>query len=87
MKNKITFWKLLSNWFWIALILGSVNMFLLKSSVVHNLIFASLGVILLIFPIYPAQMEKKYTKKQCRAFIRIVAVVEIILSFATKTFF
>ncbi len=85
--KKITFWELLVNWFWIALIFGSVNMFLIKSSIVHNLILASLGIVLLIFPIYPMELKKKYTPKQCRLFIRIIAVIEIILSFAIKSIF
>jgi len=85
MKNKITFWKLLCNWFWVALLLGLLNSFFIKISVIHNLILASLGIILVIFPVYPIELEQKYTKKQCRVFIRIVAVVEIILSFAIKT--
>ncbi len=84
MKNKITFWKLLGYWFILALILGSLNMFFVESSILHNLILASLGIILLFFPIYPQNLENKWTAKKCRLFIRILAVIEIILSFATK---
>ncbi len=87
MKKKITFWKLLSNWFLIALVLGLVNVFLLKSSILNSLILASLGIILLIFPVYPLEMENKYTTKQCKIFIRIIAIIEILLSFAVKTTF
>lgn len=87
MKNKITFWKLLGNWFVVALILGLINIFLIKSSVLHNLILAGLGIILLIYPIYPANLESKYTPKQCRLFIRILAVIEILFSFAIRTNF
>ncbi len=84
---KITFWELLGNWFIGTLILGLINMFLLKSSVFHNLILASLGIILLIYPVYPQNLENKWTPKKCRVFIRILAVIEIILAFATKTNF
>ena len=87
MKNKITFSKLFGYWFVTALILGSLNMFFLKSSILHNLILASLGIILLIYPIYPHNLETKYTPKQCRLFIRFCGVIEIIISFATKTKF
>ena len=85
MKKKITFWGLLGNWFVVTLILGLINMFLIKSSILHNLILASLGIILLIYPVYPQNLENKWTAKKCRLFIRILAVIEIILSFATKT--
>ena len=87
MKSKITFWKLFGYWFILALILGSLNMFFVKSSILHSLILASLGFILLFFPIYPKTLEKKWTAKKCRLFIRIVAIIEIILSFATRTNF
>ena len=85
MKKKITFWGLLGNWFVVTLILGLINMFLIKSSILHNLILASLGIILLFYPVYPQNLENKWTAKKCRLFIRILAVIEIILSFATKT--
>ena len=87
MKKKITFWGLLGNWFVVTLILGLINMFLIKSSILHNLILASLGIILLIYPVYPQNLENKWTAKKCRLFIRILAVIEIILAFATRTNF
>ena len=87
MKKKITFWGLLGNWFVVTLILGLINMFLVKSSLLHNLILASLGIILLIHPVYPQNLENKGSAKKCRIFIRILAVIEIILAFATRTNF
>ena len=87
MKNKIRFWGLLGNWFVVTLILGLINMFLVKSSIFHNLILASLGFILLIYPVYPQNLENKWSAKKCRLFTRILAVIEIILAFATKTNF
>ena len=87
MKKKITFWRLLGNWFVVTLILGLINMFLIKSSILHNLILASLGIILLVHPVYPQNLESKWTAKKCRIFIRILAVIEIILAFATRTNF
>ena len=87
MKKKITFWGLLGNWFVVTLILGLINMFIVKSSLLHNLILASLGIILLIHPVYPQNLENKWSAKKCRNFIRILAVIEIILAFATRTKF
>lgn len=85
MKLRITFWRLLANWFPVTVILLLVNMFTIKIPVVHNIILASLGIILLIFPIYPLNLEMKYTEKQCRIFIRVIAVLEIILSFSIRS--
>ena len=87
MKKKITFWRLLGNWFVVTLILGLINMFLIKSSILHNLILASLGIILLIYPVYPQNLENKWTPNKCKIFIRILAVIEILLAFATRTNF
>ena len=87
MKNKIRFWGLLGNWFVVTLILGLINMFLVKSSILHNLILVSLGIILLIYPVYPQNLENKWSAKKCRLFTRILAVIEIILAFATRTNF
>lgn len=87
MKKKITFWGLLGNWFVVTMILGLINMFLVKSSILHNLILVSLGIILLIYPVYPQNLENKWSAKKCRLFTRILAVIEIILAFATKTNF
>jgi len=87
MKKKIDFWTFLINWCFSAFVLGLINTFFIKISLLHNLIMASLGLILLIYPIYPKQMEVKYTEKKCRIFIRIVAVIEILLAFATRTIY
>ena len=87
MKKKITFLGLLVNWFVVTLILGLINMFLIKSSILHNLILANLGIILLIYPVYPQNLENKWTPKKCKIFIRILAVIEILLAFATRTNF
>ena len=45
---------------------------------------ASLGVFLLIHPVWPGSLRVYWSEKKCRAFIRILAVSEIIFSFMTK---
>lgn len=87
MKRKMTFWGLLGNWFIVVLVLGLINMFLIKSPLLHNLMMASLGVILLISPVWPKEMEQKYSEEKCRLFIRIVAVLEILYSFSIRITF
>ncbi|MBE6546632.1 MAG: hypothetical protein E7668_04240 [Ruminococcaceae bacterium] len=82
-KTKITFWQLLLIWFCIALPLAVLNGFFLKIPFAHNIILSTLGIILLIYPIYPIELTSKFTEKQCRIFIRTLAGIEILLSLAT----
>lgn len=85
--KKLSFFKLLSVWFGVAVVLLLANGFLLKNSILHSIILASLGLILLIYPIYPASLENRYDSKKCRLIIRVVAVIEIIMSFFVQTAF
>ena len=57
MKQRMTFWNLLGKWFIVVLVLGTINMFMIESSLLHNILLASLGVILLFFT------EKIYIEK------------------------
>lgn len=84
MKRKITFWKLLGNWFWIALVLLVINGFFIKISIIHNLILASLGMILLIYPVWPEELERKYSEKKCKLFMRAIAVCAILFAFSIR---
>lgn len=84
-KRKITFWELFGIWICVAVPLGLLNSFFVKISILHNIILATLGIVLLIYPVYPTNLTLKWKEKQCRLFIRILAVIEIILSFATVT--
>lgn len=85
--KKISFFKLLSVWFGIAVVLLLANSFSLKNSVVHSIILASLGFVLLIYPVYPDTLGDKYDNKKCRLIVRTIAVIEIILSFLVQTAF
>ncbi len=85
MKKKITFKMLLWSWCLIAFVLRFINAFTIQVPILDNIIMAGFGVNLLIYPVYPANMDKKFTEKQCRIFMRIIAVVEIIIAFAVKT--
>lgn len=84
MKPKITFWKLLEIWSIIALIMLIINGFILKISIIRNLILASLGIALLIYPVWPKQLEQKYSAEKCRFIMRVVAIIEILFAFSIK---
>lgn len=85
--KKLSFFKLLSVWFGVAVALLLANSLSLKNSVVHSMILASLGVVLLIYPVYPDSLENKYDSRKCRRIIRAIAAAEIILSFLVQTAF
>ncbi|MDD3369869.1 MAG: hypothetical protein PHP50_13485 [Lachnospiraceae bacterium] len=85
--KKISFGKILSTWFIVAVALFILNSFTLKSSIAHSVILSLLGITLLIYPAYPISLENRYDRKQCRLFIRIIALMQIIFSFLIHTTF
>jgi len=82
--RKLSFWNLLLRWFFLTLVLAVVNAYTLKSALLQNLIQASLGIWLLIWPVWPEQLGFWYAEKTCRRIIRITAAVQILLAFRTK---
>ncbi len=84
---KISFGNLIVFWVCIAIPLGLLNVFFFKVPILHNIILSTLGIVLLIYPVYPMQLTAKFTEKQCKLFIRVLAVIEILLSFVTKMTF
>ena len=82
--RKLSFWNLLLRWFCILLVLTVVNAYTLKSPLLQNLMQASLGIYLLIRPIWPEKLGWHYPEKTCRRIIRITAAVQILLAFRTK---
>lgn len=85
--KKIGFWSLLMVWFFAAIALFLLNGFTLKSSLAHSCILASLGTALLFYPAYPPVLEETHSPAWCRRFVRVLAAVEIMCSFAVRTSF
>ena len=85
--RKITFVELLVSWFCVALLLTIINGFFIKIPILHNVIMSTLGIALLIYPVYPIGLTAKFSEKKCKLFIRILAVIEIILSYTTAFLF
>ena len=86
-RRKITFVELLVTWFCIALLLVVINGFFIKIPILHNVIMSTLGIALLIYPVYPIGLTAKFSEKKCKLFIRVLAVIEIILSYTTAFIF
>ena len=82
--RKLSFWNLLLRWFFLTMVLTAVNAYTLKSPLLQNFIQASLGIYLLIRPVWPENLGRWYSETTCRRIIRITSVVQIILAFLTK---
>lgn len=85
--KQLSFYAILKHWFCAAIPLMLLNSFLIKSSLLENLIQASLGVVLLIHPVYPEALGYRYSVKTCRRIIRGIAVFEILLSFMVRHYY
>lgn len=85
--KKRSFWTFLSIWCCAACVLLLLNGFWLKSAAAHSAILASLGVWLLLFPVYPASLETRYEAKTCRKVMRLIGVLEILCAFLVRTTF
>ncbi len=83
----IGFKRLLLYWVIFAVAMGLVNSFTLKNFFLHSLIFVSLGIFLLIYPVYTYEMKVKYGIEKSKKYIRLIAIVQIIISFLIKTTF
>ena len=83
-----TFWRVF--WFWMGVAFAAS---LLDAWVLHapwyfgSLVRAGVGITLLLYPVYPESLEwetkykRAWSPERCRAFIRIVAALEILFSF------
>ncbi|MDO4732315.1 MAG: hypothetical protein Q4B50_02195 [Bacillota bacterium] len=82
--KKLSFAKLLCLWFFFALTAHMINGLTLKSSLLASLCTASLGIFLLFCPIYPQRLAYHWDEQKCKAFIRLLAVLNILLSFVIR---
>ena len=83
-----TFWRVF--WWWMAVGFAAS---ILDAAVLHapwyfgSAVRAGVGVTLLLYPVYPPALEweskhkKPWSPAKCRRFIRIIAALEILLSF------
>ena len=62
------------------MVLTAVNAYTLKSPLLQNFIQASLGIYLLIRPVWPENLSRWYSETICRRLVRIVAVAQILLT-------
>lgn len=86
MRN-MTFSKVVMTFLFFTVILNLLNGFTVKSPFLYSLILASLGIFLLLKPVYPESLEQNYDAATCKKIIRAAAIVEILISFLIKTSF
>lgn len=82
--KKPTFLGVLINWFCICVVAAIINAYTLQSWLLYSICSAGLGVYLLIFPVWPKNLGLYWSEKKCRIFIRILATVQIVLSFLNR---
>ena len=86
-----TFWRVF--WFWMGVTFAAS---ILDAAVLHapwyfgSLVRAGVGITLLFYPVYPPSFEwetkykKAWSPERCRAFVRIIAALEILFSFCIR---
>ena len=74
-------------WLVLAVAAYVVNSLTLQSALLQRCVMASLGVCLLIRPVWPESFGVYYDEKTCKTMIRICGAMEIISSFAVRAFF
>jgi len=80
-KGGLSFFKVFVIWFIIDLIALSVISLTVKSSLLASLANASIGIFLLIKPVYPQAFLHFNTPEQAEKTIRIIALVQILIAF------
>jgi len=82
--KKRSFWELLVFWCVAYLIVYLINGAFLQSTLLQLAARASLGVILILHPVYPWQLGLKWKEDKCRLFIRVLGAVQIISCFFVR---
>lgn len=85
--KKLSFGKLFWIWFVFALLAHTVNGLTLKSPLLASLSNASLGIFLLFHPVYPQKLVHYWEDKTCKNLMRLLAILNILISFAIRSTF
>jgi len=85
--RKPGFWSVFFGWFVFAVAAYVVNSLTIQHALVQRCVMASLGVFLLIRPVWPEAFGVYYDETTCRRLMRVCAVMEIVSSFAVRSFF
>jgi len=82
--KKPTFLGVIINWICICIVAAIVNAYTLQSWLLYSVCSAGLGIYLLIWPVWPQNLGLYWPEDKCRRFIRILAVIQIFISFSNR---
>ena len=85
--RRLKFWTVFGVWFLLAVAAYIINGMTLQNALLQRCAMASLGVFLLIRPVWPRSFGVYYDEKTCKAMIRVCAAMEILSSFLVRPFF
>ena len=85
--RRLKFWTVVGVWFLLAVAAYIINGMTLQNALLQRCVMASLGVFLLIRPVWPRSFGVYYDEKTCKAMIRVCAAMEILSSFLIRPFF
>jgi hypothetical protein len=85
--RKPGFWQVFFGWLVLAAAVYVLNSLTIQNAPAQRCVMASLGVFLLIRPVWPASFAVYYDEITCRRLIRVCAAMEIVSSFAVRPFF
>ena len=85
--RRLKFWTVFGVWFLLAVAVYIINGMTLQNALLQRCVMASLGVFLLIRPVWPRSFGVYYDEKTCKAMIRVCAAMEILSSFLIRPFF
>lgn len=85
--KKPSFSGVLINWFCICVATAIINACTLQSWLLYSICSAGLGIYLLIWPVWPKSLGMYWPEDKCRRFIRILALIQIVLSFLKRMSF
>ena len=85
--RKPGFWAVCGGWLVLVVAAYMINGLTVQHALAQRCVMASLGVFLLIRPVWPRSFGVYYDEETCAILMRICGAVEIISSFTVRAFF
>lgn len=83
--QEISFGKLVLTWLVCAGVLNVINYFVIQSAVLFSFLWSTLGIVLMIRPVWPKWLENIYAQEaNCKRMTRIFGLIVILLSFSVQ---
>jgi len=79
--KKLTFAKLFWTWFILDAVVIFLNGMTLRHPLITSIVHSSIGIFLVIHPVWPKAFEQKFSEDQCHNYMRIIGAMQILMSF------